>query len=71
MNREHVPGVEFFEHAPCLLGGCVHVIPGVVGSDAEDCESDWWEALIGFGLGGVAGEEDSLRVRLRCCFNKV
>lgn len=62
MNREHVLGVEFFEHVPCLLGCCVHMVPGVVGSDAEDCDVDRGEVLIGFGLGGVASEEDSLRV---------
>lgn len=60
MNREHVPGVESLEHAPCLLGRGVHVVPGVVGADAEDCEVDRGEVLVGFGLGGVAGEEDAL-----------
>ncbi len=62
MNWEHVPGVDSLKHAPCLLGRCVHVVPGVVGADAEDCEIDRGEFLIGFGLGRVAGEEDSLRV---------
>lgn len=45
------------EHAPCLLGGGVHVLPGFVGADAEDGEVDLAEVVEGAGEGGVAGDE--------------
>lgn len=62
VDREHKPCADGLEHAPGLFGGGVHVIPGVVGADAEDREVDRFEVVVGFGLGGIAREEDALGV---------
>ncbi len=58
VHGQQVAGAAGDEHAPDLFRGGVHVFPGVVGADAEDGEVDLAEFVEGFGVGGVAGEED-------------
>ncbi len=60
MNREHEPSVEPLEHIPCLLGRGMHVIPRVVGADAEDGEVNRVKPFVGLCLGGVTSEKDTL-----------
>ena len=64
MDRQEILCVHGLEHRPDLFGGGVHVVPGFVGTDAEDRDIDALEFGEDIRFGGIAREENPEAVGL-------